>query len=145
MSIKEKKTRLYWLCRWINYSHTSHHNLPSWKSQYRGTGTNIRQCAGRYIKSLSRSIENTPSSICGPWETEKSPYHMPIFIAGGGNTHRSLFLFFRARLVNHISKASRSSVGYLHKAISTNTPLLTPAAKSIKKRNFSIFFTFFIT
>lgn len=31
--------------------------------------------------------------MCGPWEPEKSPYHMPIFIAGGGNMHRSLFLF----------------------------------------------------
>lgn len=52
-----------------------------------------------------------------------------------------------ARLVNHTSKASRSCVGYLHKAISTNTtpppPCTTPARKSIEKSNFFLLLLFF--
>lgn len=48
-----------------------------------------------------------------------------------------------ARLVNHTSKASRSCVGYLHKAISTNRPPILPHLLIYWEEQFLLIFLFY--
>lgn len=102
--------------------------------------------AGRHIKSLSRSIENTPSSMCGPWEPEKSPYHMPIFIAGGGYMHRSLFLFLGLVLSITLQKLQGHVQAIYIRQFLKIPPFLSPPPQKYQEQQFLfiIFLTFHI-
>lgn len=90
---------------------------------------NIRQCSWQTYKEFI-SV-NWKHSIKHVWPLgARKEFVSHAYFHCRRRVHAQIVIsLLGARLVNHTSKASRSCVGYLHKAISKNTPFLTPPPK----------------